>query len=441
MLSIALSGSLSAQTIKTVAGGNYTAGYSGDGGSATSAHLCGPRRAVTDAAGNMYIADFCNNRIRKVTPAGIISTVAGTGAAGRTGDGAAATSAAVGSPQGLAVDASGNIYIAQYDGYVRKINSAGIISTIGGTLSSSGSYADGAPATDSYFSGAADIAVDAAGVVYVVSQSDQRVIKITTSGQAYTVAGNRTAGYSGDGGQATNAKLNQPAGIALDNSGNLYIVEEQGCVVRKVNSAGIISTIAGTGSYGFASDGVAATISKLYYPTGVAVDATGAVYIANTQDNKIVKIDHAGMMHFVAGIGSCGYTGDGGNSLMASVEKPHGVSFDIHGNLIIAASANQSIRAVSYVSSAGVAQPAGERVTPTMGPNPFNSMITISGVSRGDKLSLFDLSGKKVFQSAEVTEDNVQSFRVDNQLIPGIYLALLTDKNGTKVLSQQVARE
>jgi trimeric autotransporter adhesin len=269
--------------------GSY--GYSGDGGQATSASMSNSRGVAVDASGNMYIADTNNHRIRMVTKStGIISTVAGTGYPGYSGDGGQATSAALNYPYGVAVDASGNIYIADTDSYrIRMVTkSTGIISTVAGT----GSYSysgDGGQATSAALNSPYGVAVDASGNIYISDTYNYRIRMVTKStGIISTVAGTGYSGSSGDGGQATSAALFYPYGVAVDASGNIHIADSSNYRIRMVTkSTGIISTVAGSGYSGSSGDGGQATSAALNSPYGVAVDASGAIYIADTYNYRI----------------------------------------------------------------------------------------------------------------------------------------------------------
>ena len=271
--------------ISTVAGNGW-GGYSGDGELAISAEFYGPRRVAVDAVGNIYIADGGNHRLRKVDTSGIIRTVAGNGISGFSGDGGAATSAELSGPTAVAVDAAGNIYIA--DGSkIRKVNTSGIISTLAGK--DADSYGgDGGLATDAYLSGAEGIAIDAIGNIYIAEQNNNRIRKVNTSGIISTVAGNGTSGYNGDGRTAISAQLNNPFDVAVDTAGNIYIADFVNNRIRKVDTSGIISTVAG-GGYGYTDDGGLATNADLNYPSGVAVDANGNIYIVDEHNKPRIR--------------------------------------------------------------------------------------------------------------------------------------------------------
>jgi hypothetical protein len=274
--------------ITTIAG-NGTNGYSGDGGAATSAKLNNPSDVAIDSAGNIYIADYSNNRVRKVNTSGVISTYAGTGGWGYAGDGGQATSAELANPSGLALDSSGNLYIADFENKrIRKVATGGIITTVAGN-GTGGDTGDGGAATSAEINGVEFLAADAAGDLWLADYYDHVVRKVTaSSGIISKVAGTAYApGYSGDGGAATSAQLNVPMGVAIDSSGNLYISDQSNYRIRMVNSSGIISTIAGNGTKGYSGDGGAATSAELNNTQGLGLDASGNPYIADTGNFRI----------------------------------------------------------------------------------------------------------------------------------------------------------
>ena len=277
----------SAGVITTLAG-TGAPGFSGDGGSAVAAQLDGPRDAAIDAAGNIYIADRDNSRIRKITTAGVISTVAGVGTAGFSGDGGAATSAELNNPVGVAVDSTGNIYIADaLNRRIRKVAaSTGVITTIAGT-GASGSTGDGGQATAATFIRPNDVQVTTLGAIVVADSDAHNVRSIDSAGVITTVAGNGTPGNGGDGGPAVGAELATPIEVAIDPFSNLYIADAGSQRVRRVNSAGVISTIAGAGTAGFSGDGGPAGLAKFNAPSGVSLNTVGNLYIGDSGNNRV----------------------------------------------------------------------------------------------------------------------------------------------------------
>ncbi len=320
--------------ITTVAG-NGSSGYSGDGGPATSAELCSPGGVAVDAAGNLYIADAGIDCVRKVNSSGIITTVAGGGPM-NSGDGGPATSAGLLQPFGVAVDTSGNLYIADtLDDRVRKVNASGIITTVAGSGMYVSMYTgDGGPATKATIY-PKSVAVDRSGNLYIAETTDNRICKVDKSGTITTVAGNGAEGYSGDGGPATSASLNYPLGVAVDTSGNLYITDTGNNCVRKVDSYGIITTVAGYWAKGYSGDHGPAIRAMLNYPTSVAVDTSGNLYIADMNNYRVRKVDTSGTITTVAGNGIPNYSGDGGQAVNAELCYPYGVAVDTFGNLYI----------------------------------------------------------------------------------------------------------
>ena len=358
----ALAVTAQAQIISTVAG-NGTAAYGGDGGAATAAQLKPPVGVLLDNAGNLYIADSNNNVIRKVSPAGIISTVAGNGASAYSGDGGAATSAGLKYPTSVALDAAGNLYIADaINNVIRKVNAAGIISTVAGNGAAAYS-GDGGAATSAKLNYPNGVTVDGAGNLYISDTNNNVIRKVSPAGIISTVAGNGVAGFSGDTGSATAAQLTLPFSAALDSVGNLYIADASNNVIRKVNAAGIISTVAGNGIQGYSGDGGAATSAKLKDPTGVVLDSAGNLYIADANNSVIRKVSTAGIISTVAGNGTNGFSGDGGSATAAQLSAPYGIALDSAGNLYVADYSNNRIRKI-----AGLAPPAGAVAVPSLSP-------------------------------------------------------------------------
>jgi uncharacterized protein (TIGR03437 family) len=337
-------------TIQTIAG-NGSAAFSGDGGPATQAALNVAVDVAADLAGNLFIADQFNHRIRKISTSGKISTVAGTGAAGFTGDGGPAVNAQLNTPTGIFVDPAGNLFIADVGNQrIRKVDTSGKISTIAGN-GAKGYGGDGGLAVNATFYNCLRVAVDTTGRVLIADQSNHRVRRIDGAGIITTVAGNgvgtpATGAFSGDGGLAVDASLNNPTAIAVDPSGVIYIADQFNQRIRKVGTDGKISTIAGTGAAGYGGDGGPAAAALLNFPGAITLDAAGDIYFNDDVNYRTRMISTAGTISTVAGSGVQGFSGDGGPATSASLNGNFGVTLDVFGNLIIADSTNNRIREV-----------------------------------------------------------------------------------------------
>jgi sugar lactone lactonase YvrE len=336
-----------AQTIHTFAG-NGIPTYGGDGGPATAASLSStPTGVATDAMGNVYIADGEANLIRKVNTSGIITSIAGrfTGF-GFSGDGGPATAAFISGPEAVAVDRTGNVYFTDGgNSRVRKINTAGIITTIAGNGTWS-TFSDGFAATAAGILDPIGLVVDTSGNVYISDDNTHRIWKVDTSGIIHTFVGNGRIGYTGDSGPATAAAIGVPRFLAFDRSGNLYFADQYNNVVRKVNTSGVISTVAGNSIAGYAGDGGAATAAELNLPQGVAVDSLGNIYIGDWSNRRVRRVSTSGIISTFAGNGTYGYGGDGGAATAAMLRYPCGVATDRSGNLYIGDVGNSRIRVV-----------------------------------------------------------------------------------------------
>lgn len=329
--------------ITTIAGTGVGV-FGGDGGSATAAGLSDPERVAIDSAGNVYIAD--EYRVRKITPAGIISTIAGNGTDGFSGDGGPAVSAQL-RAYAVAVDLAGNLFVADRDNNrVRKVTPAGIISTVAGN-GTAGFSGDGGPALAAALRSPRGVAVDAAGNLFIGERGNNRIRRVNPQGIITTVAGNGQAGFGGDGGPAVSGLLNGPEGIAIDSTGTLFIADTNNHRIRKVSPQGIITTIAGSSDNGFSGDGGPATAAMLENPEDVAVDSTGTLFIADRENNRVRKVTSAGIITTVAG-GESGFSGDGGPSSSALLNDPSGVAVAANGSLFIADNDNYRVRKITF---------------------------------------------------------------------------------------------
>lgn len=329
--------------ITTLAGSGLF-GYLGDQGPAVKAAFSVPRGLAMDTLGNVYIADSLNNRIRRIGTDGTITTIAGGSSAGFSGDGRQAVLAALNQPDAVAVDVGGNIYIADSgNNRIRRIDPQGVITTVAG-IGTNGFSGDGSPAITAQLNDPESVAVDQAGNIYIADTGNHRIRRITVQGIISTVAGSDSA--AGDNGPAINARLFQPSGIVRDSTGNIYISDTLNNRVRKITPQGIITTVAGNGIAGYAGDGAFATQAELNNPNGLALDNAGNLYIADTGNNVIRKLTPYGGISTVVGTGDIGNSGDGGSATIASLFNPNAVAFDRAGNMYIADSANNRIRIV-----------------------------------------------------------------------------------------------
>ena len=329
------------QIIRTIAGVGSTS-YFGDGGPAVAAGIGTAFSVAVNDSGDVFICDNYNNVIRKVRKDGIISTYCGIAYPTFGGDEGLATAAGISVPYSLALDPIGNLYIADAANLrVRKVDTGFIIHTVAGIGGSGYFNYDGIPATSAKI-GAGGVALDASGNIYV-GDANSRVRKINTSGIISTVAGNSSVGYSGNGGAATAASFDGPIGVCVDNAGNIYIADKNNNVVRKVNASGIVSVFAGTGSYGFSGDGGQATAAKFNGPNAVRIDPQGNVIIVDQSNNRIRKVNSAGIISTIAGsTGTVGFAGDGGAPTAAVLGTPGDVCWNRYGNMFISEKSGNS---------------------------------------------------------------------------------------------------
>ena len=330
----------------TVVAGNGLSGFSNDGGLAVKAALAGPVGLALDGAGNLYIADSQNNRIRRVSPDGTITTVAGTGQAGFSGDGGPASTATLALPTGVAVDNSGNLFIADELNYrIRKVNSSGTIVTYAGNgiRAISG---DGGAATSASFVLPQDIAVDGRGNLYVADSTGCAIRRIDQSGSITTIAGNGQCGSTGDGGPAVNAQVVYPRGISVDEANNIYFAEEASNRVRRINAAGNIDTVLGGGDDEYSGDGGPSSKAGIAGPITTAVDSLGRLIICDLGNRRVRRVGVDGTISTIVGNGEAGELNDGAPSTAASLFSPVDLTFDSLGNLYIADEGDQRVRRI-----------------------------------------------------------------------------------------------
>ncbi len=354
--------------------GTGSPGFSGDGGQGVFAQLNGPSQVALDQDQNLLISDSLNNRIRQVNAkTGVIETIAGSGNAGFDGDEGPATGASLNRPTGVAVDSSGNLFISDmFNRRIRRVDAGEAISTIAG-VGSMGFGGDQGPATHTLVYQPAAVALDRAGNIFIADLGNQRIRRVDVdTGAITTVAGTGQEGFGGDGGPATEARLANPSGVAVDAAGNLYIADWDNHRIRRVDAvSGLIFTVAGAGENGAGGDGGPATRAQLSSPRGVAVDDDGNFYIADTGSDRILRVDAAtGIISTVAGSGKAGLSGDGGPATGAQLDAPIDVAVDHEERLFIADLFNRRIRRVdpetgiistvaAIAEEGGLASPSG----------------------------------------------------------------------------------
>jgi len=396
---IGLAQSGTTYVITTIAG-NGTQGYDGDGGPATSARLDRPYGVAVDKAGNVYFSEPSNQRVRKVSVSGVITTVAGTGAQGSLGDGGPAISAMLSQPSGIAIDGSGNLYIADLgSNSVRKIDTGGRITKFAGA-GSAGFGGDGGPSTEAFLNGPTDVAADASGNVYIADKSNYCIRKVDTNGIITTAAGKPGfLGSAGDDGPALSATLNNPKGVALDGAGNLFIADTLNGRIRKVFANGIIDTIAG-GGYDQDWEGKTATTLNLNGISNVAADRSGNVYFSG--DDRIWRVNPSGIVNAIAGSPNLSTTEDGVPATETSLKSPAGIALNNTGRIYIADSLDQRIRLLSPGTAPPILPYIATWILPSsaraagQGGTFFTTSLTVANLSATDAYFALKFLGNNI---------------------------------------------
>lgn len=383
--------------IRTVAGSGQP-GFDGDGGPATAAALLGPSGVAVGADGSIFIGDWGNERVRKVGPDGAITTVAGTGAPSRGASGSAAlpgdarpaTSISIETPEGVALAPDGTLYVADTgNGRILRVTPAGMATTVAGKDPGTPPQ-EGVPALSSVLGSPAAVAAAPDGTLYVAATQDSRVWRITPAGILSTLAGTGNARFSGDGGRATQADLNYPEGVAVGRDGAVYIADTGNHRIRRVTPDGVITSVAGALLPGFTGDGGPASRARLQDPTGVAVGPDGTVYIADTGNHRIRRVTPDGAIATIAGTGEDAFFGDGGPATQAMLDSPIGIVVAPDGSLYVADSGNERVRriapdgAISTVAGTGTPGYRGDG-----GPAVAARLSGVRGLAAGFDGSLF----------------------------------------------------
>jgi len=430
-----------ADVIHTLAGTGAMA-YGGDGGIATDAALNFPEGLCLDDTGNILIADSDNSRIRKINKnTGCITTIVGVADSGYNGDGILAINAKLYLPMSVRVDDTGNVYIADgFNSRVRKVTAAtGIINTIAGN-GIAGYSGDGGQATAAKIYWPSGLCLDKKGNLYIADYVNYVIRKMNLStGIITTFAGNGTQGYSGDGGPATQAQLYSGVQVFADSIGNIYIADEWNNVIRKVDvSTNVITTIAGTGVAGYSGDNGIATNAMLNEPVGLFIDSAQNIYFTQYLNGAVRKIDGAThIISTIAGTGVSGFSGDGGFATNAQLQ-PADVCTNKYGEIFIADYGNMRIRKINS-NGTGVANLTMNQLNNvTISPNPAKDHVAVNGINKNISYQLTNVLGQEITVGILKAGNSIIDL---SDYLPGIYLLKLEDPDdGTKVV-KRVIRE
>ena len=431
---ILITSQLHGQMIVTVAG-NGIQGYNNDGIPAISSELNNPYNLAVDDSDNIYIADYDNNRIRKVSAAtGIISTIAGTGTQGYSGDLGLAIFAELNQPRGIVVDAAGNVYICDQANFrVRKIDaSTGIITTIVG-IGNDGYSGDNGGATLAQISNCHSIAIDPNGDLVIADTWNHCIRKVnSTTGIITTIAGTGNPGYNGDSISSVAAKLFYPTGIAIDRFGNIFITDQENDRIRKLNVAdSLIYTVGGIGISGYSGDGGPAVAAKINKPVGLAVDTSGVIYISDSYNYRVRKIDETGVISTLSGTGVPGYNGDNISCYLAQLNGSTDMSIDKSGNIYFCDPHNFRIRKI-FKSQVGI-ESVSDAEYILLFPNPTtNQLHILSPDSKIASIEVVNLLGEKKSLNFQMNSTaSHQEFIADaSSLTAGIYFILMETEKG-----------
>jgi sugar lactone lactonase YvrE len=433
---ILLSFALKGQVINTVAG-NGTNNNSGDNGPAINAGIYQPSWIIFDKKGNYYIVSGQGHKIRKVDTSGIITTVAGTGVGGYNGEGGLADTSKLNGPSSIVLDSAGNLYIADaMNNRIRKVDiTTGIISTVAGD-GTQGFSGDNYLASQAQLNGPDDVCFDKLGNLYISDAGNHRIRKVNQLGIITTYAGNGNSGNGGDGGPALMAELSAPRGIAVGSDKNLYIADWSGNRVRKVDTNGVISTIAGNGAYIYNGDNIAATAANMS-PVRVAFDNMSNLFITDFYNNRIREVDANGIIYTIAGNGVQAFSGDGGPANSASLNGPSGITFDSCGNLYITEVNQGRIRKVTFHPNcfSESVNEVGNVDNIKVYPNPTNDILTITGKDVKSAVILNVMGQVLIEQKNYKTNKAIINV---SSLASGVYFVKIRDKYGAEVVKRFV---
>lgn len=402
-----------AQTVTTFAGDGSIG--STDGNAATFNY---PTGIDVDAAGNLFVCDYSGHKIRKITTAGVVSTFAGSGTQGSTnGTGINAT---FWNPIDIALDASGNLFVCDFSSNkIRKITPAGVVTTFAGSGSAGFTNATGIAASFRFPNG---IAIDTDGNLYVADRNNHSIRKITSAGVVSTLAGTGTQGYVD--GQGDTAKFNSPSGIAVDASGNVYVADESHRI-RKITPSGFVSTIAGIGSPSFTNG--TSTVAAFKYPNDLEIDNAGNIYVCDKSNHAIRKVDINGNVTTIAGSGNSGFANGTGTN--ASFKFPDGITIDSDGNIFVADHQNQRIRKITISTTTELSQKIISQPL-QLYPNPVLNFLKIEDRNNNAEYEIYDFSGRLILEGKLTSSEdkmNVES------LVPGYFIIKVTTPIGVKI--------
>jgi len=427
-----------AQTITTIAG-NGTVGFTGEGSPAISAEFGGPCGVATDKLGNIYIADWANNVVQKIDNTGILTRFAGSGVIGSGGDGGPATAAelALFLSVGIAVDTAGNVFFANGSD-VRKVNTSGIISTVVGT-GSYGSSGDGGPASAAELKSVTGICFDKLGNLYIADQQGSKIRKVNVTGSISTFAGT-TFGFSGDGGPATDAQLKSPVGIVADDIGNIYFTDPDEGRIRKIDTSGIINAVAGISTAGITTcQGCSTSELQIYGCEGLAIDHNNNLYVSVLVYNVVHKITTDGKAYTVAGTGASGYNGDNIAATTAELTAPSMICLDNNSNLLIADKNNHRIRkvdgSITAVRQVPVTVPQLSVYPNPVTHNQFTCTIT-TATNEQASIIITDILGQVLYTSSATTN---KASVITLKAPPGLYQ--LTAATTTRKMTASIVVE